>query len=82
MDFENTLRYVPNRTSLWCPMCGAKENQGCTEVKGLFSLRFASHNAIATGTVNRSVTIPAAWEAPVPKGPANRPKWTPERWTK
>jgi hypothetical protein len=57
MDYEtNSSHYASSRTALWCPICGAKEGQGCTEVKGL---RFSSHNSFA---VSRPVLTPAIWE--------------------
>ena len=80
MDFEtNSSHYVSGRLSLWCPVCGAAEGKGCTPVKGL---RFAGHDAYATGNVPRPVLTPAFWEIPIParKPVADRPKWTPNRW--
>ena len=55
----NNSHYVMSRTALWCPICGAKENQGCTTVKGL---RFQGHNLSATGQVSRPVLTPSFWE--------------------
>jgi hypothetical protein len=74
MEYENSSHYANSRTALWCPVCGAAEGRGCTEVKGL---RFSSHNSFAVST---HVLTPSYWEpAPVRKD-APRPKWTPNRW--
>lgn len=79
-DYEtNSSHYCTSRISLWCPVCGAKENQGCNAVGGL---RYASHDAYATGQVPRPVIVPSFWEtAPARKDVGNRPKWTPKQWT-
>jgi len=55
----NSSHYVMSRTALWCPICGAKENQGCTPVKGL---RFAGHNIYALGQEVRHTLTPTYWE--------------------
>ena len=55
----NSSHYVASRTALWCPICGAKENHGCTPVKGL---RFSGHNLSATGQVSRPALTPSFWE--------------------
>lgn len=83
-DYEtNSSHYVPYRTSLWCPICGASEGKGCTEVKGL---RFAGHNASVLGSFRAasptqnvdtpaySDFLPARKDAPRPKG------WKPTGW--
>jgi hypothetical protein len=79
MDFEvNSSHYVSSRLSLWCPVCGAKENQPCKTHQGN---RFDSHNAYALGTVPRPVI--QLVDASVPtarKDAGNRPKWTPQKW--
>ena len=54
----NSSHYVASRTALWCPICGAKENHGCTPVKGL---RFSGHNLSATGQVSRPALTPSFW---------------------
>jgi hypothetical protein len=89
-DFEtNSSHLVSSRLSLWCPVCGAREGQPCKEHKK--GLRFDAHNAIVTGTVPRSVTIPDRFEpsivrkdTPVRIAPARKdaPKrgWTPTGW--
>ena len=51
IERDESTRYVPSRLSLWCPICGARENQACKEVKGLFMLRYAAHNMYALGQV-------------------------------
>ena len=84
-DFEtNSSHYCSSRTALWCPICGAKENQGCKPVDGV---RFESHNNYALGTVPRPVITTEPWESPTkwgngpaPKGKGDRPKWTPKNW--
>jgi hypothetical protein len=74
-DFEtNSSHLVPSRTTLWCPVCGAEEGKGCKPVKGL---RFASHDAYATGTVIRPVILPEI-EVPIPRL-QNRLRM-PQRW--
>jgi hypothetical protein len=67
-DFEtNSSHLVTSRTALWCPVCGAKENQGCHEVKGL---RFSGHNLYAVGQTFQPITpsyfdpLPARRDAP------------------
>jgi hypothetical protein len=91
--YEESTRYVSSRLSLWCPICGAKEGQSCKPVNGL---RFASHDAYALGQVPRPVMIPDSWDNPMRQPvtrhkyranvsmeeavPANRPKWTPQKW--
>ena len=55
----NSSHYCTSRTALWCSVCGAKENQGCTPVKGL---RFTGHNLYALGQMSRPVLTPTYWE--------------------
>jgi hypothetical protein len=57
--FDESMRYVPSRVTLWCPVCGAQANQGCKPVGGN---RFSSHDAYATGSVVRSTTISPVFE--------------------
>jgi hypothetical protein len=58
MEYENSSHYASSRIALWCPVCGAKEGQGCTYVEGL---RFHGHNNYAVAAP-RPVQVPAAWE--------------------
>jgi hypothetical protein len=51
--FDESTRYVPTRTTLWCPVCHAQANLSCKPVGGL---RFSSHDAYATGRVERTPT--------------------------
>ena len=78
-DFEtNSSHYVPNRLSLWCPVCGASEGKGCKAVGGL---RFESHDAIVFGTVPRPQVQVDFQAPPVRKGPPrNPPKFIQKRW--
>lgn len=50
MEIEVQTHLCTSRLSLWCPVCGAREGQGCTPVKGL---RFESHNTHAISFVAR-----------------------------
>ena len=69
-DFEtNSSHFCTSRTSLWCPVCGAKEGQGCTAVHGL---RFTGHDAYAMGAY-RPLATPAAWEPMQARKDAPRP---------
>ncbi len=80
MEFEVTSRYVPSRLSLWCPVCGAKEGQGCTVVKGN---RFDSHNAYAMGTVRPSHPAPENPQHIIPRAQGHKPRWSAQnkaRW--
>jgi hypothetical protein len=61
MAWDEYTHFVPTRTSLWCPVCGADENKGCTEVKGL---RFSGHNSFALGQVVRPNQYTQPWETP------------------
>ena len=62
MAYDEYSHYAMSRTSLWCPVCGAAEGRGCTEVKGL---RFSGHNAFALGQVVRPApTVSNFWETP------------------
>jgi hypothetical protein len=85
----NSSHYVPNRLSLWCPVCGAAEGKGCIPVKHA-GHRMDSHNAYALGTVPRPV-IPVEWvttperkDSRLNISPARKdaPKkaWTPNGW--
>jgi hypothetical protein len=75
-DFEtNSSHFCTSRTSLWCPVCGAKEGQGCTYVKGL---RFSAHNANVIGPVPREQDEPVSF--PARRMQDYRPKRTPNRW--
>ena len=56
MAYDEYSHFVQSRTALWCPICGAAENKGCTEVKGL---RFQGHNGFALGAIR-----PAAYTQP------------------
>ena len=81
MEREEVTHFVHSRLSLWCPVCGAGQNQGCKPVGGL---RFRSHDEIATGTVPRPAPEPytPTWEAKPARKDAPRPKgWTPGGWT-
>lgn len=70
MDYEsNSSHLCTNRTSLWCPICGAAEGRGCTQVAGL---RFSGHNGFALGAP-RPVQVPAAWEPMSARKDAPRP---------
>ena len=70
MAYDEFTHYAPNRTSLWCPVCGAAEGRGCTEVKGL---RFSGHNAFALGQVVRPIQpTPHYYDAPIPYFPPAR----------
>lgn len=92
MDYEtNSSHYATSRTALWCPVCGAKEGQGCTPHNATITLRYDAHNAVATGTVPRPVIIPPPWgyseqskDARIPVLPARKdakkPGWTPKGW--
>lgn len=85
MDYEtNSSHYASSRTALWCPICGAKEGQGCTAIKGD---RFSAHNNAATGNVTRTTTFTRPWETQDFTGRTldrkdvpNRPKRRPEAW--
>ena len=57
--FDESTRYVPTRTTLWCPICGAQANQNC---KPVGKLRFSSHDAYALGVVVRTPTIVPLFE--------------------
>lgn len=75
----NSSHYAPSRIALWCPICGAAEGKGCTEVKGL---RFQGHNLCAVGVSKSTVQIPTAWEPLPARKDAPRPKgYTPKVWT-
>ena len=80
MDYEtNSSHYATSRTALWCPVCGAREGQGCTYIEGL---RFHGHNNYTGGTAFKPVQVPAAWEPMQARKDAPRPKgWTPGGWT-
>jgi hypothetical protein len=80
MDREENSHYVPSRISLWCPVCGASAGQGCTVVKGEFMLRYASHNQYALGPVPRPQIQLEPLLATTPRGPGNKPRWTPQKW--
>ena len=58
MAYDEYSHYAMSRTSLWCPICGAAEGKGCTDVEGL---RFQGHNGFALGAP-RPVQVPTAWE--------------------
>lgn len=78
MDYESSSsRYVSSRLSLWCPICGARENQGCKVKPGIL---FDSHNAIVLGTVPRPV-IGVEVDYTPRLAPKDRPKWNPKTWT-
>jgi hypothetical protein len=74
-SYDTTNRYVSNRLSLWCPICGVQEGKGCKPVGGL---RFASHDAYALGTVPKPVILPEAWENPLRQGMHVRHKYKPD----
>jgi hypothetical protein len=74
MEIEVQTYLCTSRLSLWCPVCGAREGQGCTPVKGL---RFESHNThaisfVATGMYSKPVGM---YGKPQNREPF-RPKWT------
>ena len=73
MEYEGvSSRYVPSRISLWCPVCGVGQSQGCKPVGGL---RFSSHDAFATGQIVKPV-IPVEWvSAPAKKVPFMSKGW-------
>jgi hypothetical protein len=77
MDREESYRYVSNRTSLWCPVCGAGAGQGC---KPVGSLRFRSHDETALGVVPRPQISMEVVPPSIREPHGNRPKWTPQRW--
>jgi|GEM_PF-3698730 hypothetical protein len=54
----NSSHYAASRISMWCPVCGAREGQGCTYVEGL---RFHGHNNYALGVPRPTVQIPTQW---------------------
>jgi hypothetical protein len=79
-EFEsNSSHLCTSRTSLWCPICGAQENRGCTEAKH-GGLRIAYHNAVVTGTVPRPVITPEKWEPAAVKKDAPKKGWSPKGW--
>ena len=78
MDYEtNSSHYASSRTALWCPVCGAKEGQGCTYVAGL---RFHGHNNYALGVPRPTVQIPTQWEPTPVRKDAPKRGWTPGGW--
>jgi hypothetical protein len=73
----NNSHYAPNRMALWCPVCGAREGQGCTYVEGL---RFHGHNNYALGVPRPTVQIPMQWEPTPVRKDAPKRGWTPGGW--
>jgi hypothetical protein len=81
-EFHNS-HYVPSRTSLWCPVCGAKENHGCTPHNATETLRYGSHNNYANGQVPRQTVVIVPQRIPdiMPaRKDAKKPGWTPKGW--
>ncbi len=87
-EFHNS-HYVSSRTSIWCPVCGAPEGNGCRPHTATQTLRFRSHDETASGTVPRPIMIHPQWspmskDARIPILPARkdakRPGWTPKGW--
>ena len=58
VEYEVQTHLVNSRLALWCPVCGAKEGQACTHVKGN---RFDAHNEHA---VVRSIQAPGLYGTP------------------
>ena len=79
MAYDEFTHYAMSRTSLWCPVCGAAEGKGCTEVKGL---RFTGHNAFATGNIPRPVVPMECVSAPNMRKdvPPRKFAYTPRQW--
>jgi hypothetical protein len=61
MAYEEFSHYAQNRTSLWCPICGAAEGKGCNEVHGL---RFSGHNSFALGQVRQTPSVLHYYDPP------------------
>jgi hypothetical protein len=77
-DFEtNSSHLCTNRLALWCPVCGAKENQVCTHAKGQ---RFDAHNAHAVTSYAKPYPVGSTPHTAPQRTVENRTNWTQKVW--
>lgn len=60
---DEVSKYVPNRLTLWCPICGADAGGECKTAHG--GLRFHGHDQ-HTGARLQTVQFPPRWQKRAP----------------
>lgn len=72
MEYESS-KYVPSRISLWCPVCGAREGQGCHPIN---HVRFTAHDNHARGIFPKPAPEAFVASSANRNVPTNKPRWT------